>query len=102
MPSDYEEDSNVIQAATPRGKVSQQTQTDLDFSQWQVGPNGRFRAAARTIPNLHPGVYKVQQDDAGIFLQLQNVITDNIVELPETANTKVLSGMKTFWRNKDR
>lgn len=82
-------------------KLSNQTETDLDFSQWQVGPNGKFRAATRTISNLHPGVYKVEADDVGPFLQLQSVISDNIVELPETANTKVLDGMKVFWKSKD-
>lgn len=81
--------------------ISQKTNTDMDFSQWQVGTNGKYRAAARTVPSLHPGVYKVQQDDAGLFLQLQNVISDNIVELPETANVKVLEGMKKFWSSKD-
>jgi SpoVK/Ycf46/Vps4 family AAA+-type ATPase len=82
--------------------ISQKTNTDMDYSQWQVGPNGKFRAAAQTIPSLHPGVYKVQQDDNGIFLQLQNVISDNIVELPETANVKVLDGMKKFWSSRDK
>jgi SpoVK/Ycf46/Vps4 family AAA+-type ATPase len=83
-------------------KISQSKDTDLDYSQWQVGPNGLFRAAAQTIKKLHPGVYKVDQDDRGLFLQLQNVISDNIVSLPETANVKVLSGMKKFWQSKAR
>ncbi len=76
--------------------------TDLDFSQWQVGPNGKFRAAAQTIKKLHAGIYKILSDDAGIFLQLQNVLNDNIVKLPETANTVVLEGMKKFWASKAR
>jgi SpoVK/Ycf46/Vps4 family AAA+-type ATPase len=76
--------------------------TDLDFSQWQVGPNGKYRAATRTIPNLIPGVYKILQDDGGFYLQYQNVISDNIVELPETANVKVLGGMKKFWASRER
>src|ERR1700685_318352 len=83
------------------GKISKQTETDLDYSQWQVGPNGKFRAAAQTIPTLHPGVYKVDMDDYGPLLQLQTVISDNIVELPETANVRVLEGMKKFWQRKE-
>ncbi len=83
-------------------KISQKTETDLDYSQWQVGTNGKFRAAAKTIAHLHAGVYKVEQDDAGLYLQLQNVISDNIVELPDTANVKVLEGMKKFWNRQDK
>ena len=83
-------------------KISSKESTDMDYSQWQVGPNGKYRAAARTVANLPSGVYKIEQDDAGLYLQLQNVISDNIVELPETANTHVLKGMKTFWTRKNR
>ena len=81
----------------PNTKISSKTETDMDFSQWQVGPNGKYRAAARTVANLPSGVYKIEQDDGGLYLQLQNVISDNIVTLPETANTHVLNGMKKFW-----
>lgn len=97
----YDEDDNYPpQMATSHNKISQKTETDLDYTQWQVGPNGMFRAAALTIPHLHAGVYKVEKDDNGYFLRLQNVISDNIVELPETANVKVLNGMKKFWASK--
>jgi hypothetical protein len=102
---DHEDDDEGYPVPTSRNrtaKISQKTDTDMDYSQWQVGPNGKFRAAAKTIPHLHPGVYKIDQDDMGPFLQLQTVISDNIVELPETANVKVLTGMKKFWQSQDR
>jgi ATPase family associated with various cellular activities (AAA) len=76
--------------------------TDLDYSQWQVGPNGKFRPATQTIPHLAPGVYKPGRDDGGMFLQQQNVISDSIVELPETANVRVLQGMKKFWNSQSK
>lgn len=91
----YESEDEV--ATKLPAKISQQTGTDMDYSQWQVGSNGKFRSAAKTIPHLHPGVYKIESDDSGPYLQLQTVISDNIVTLPETANTKVLEGMKKFW-----
>lgn len=107
---DHEDDdddnypSAPVQVGSNRrmAKISQKTETDLDYSQWQVGTNGIFRAAAKTIPSLHAGVYKVEADDIGLFLQLQNVISDNIVELPETANVRVLEGMKTFWNKQNK
>ena len=92
----YDDDSDEM----PNTKISSKTDTDMDYSQWQVGPNGRFRPAAKTIPNLNSGVYKIDQDDAGMFLQEQELIGDSIVELPETANVQVLTGMKKFWSSK--
>ena len=85
-----------------KNQISQKTETDMDYSQWQVGPNGKYRSAAKTVPHLPAGVYKVEQDDAGPYLQLQDVISDNIVELPGTANVRVLEGMKKFWQRRDR
>lgn len=101
-PNDYFDDDEEEASPVPNTKISSKTETDMDYSQWQVGPNGKYRAAARTVANLPAGVYKIEQDDSGLFLQLQNVISDNIVELPETANIHVLSGMKKFWTRKDR
>lgn len=103
---DDDEDDSEDYVSTPvnrrMAKISKQTETDLDYSQWQVGPNGKFRPASKTIEHLHPGVYKVESDDTGPYLQLQTVISDSIVELPETANIKVLEGMKKFWKSKDK
>jgi len=96
----HDDDTDIGQSSV--AKISMKTETDMDYSQWQVGPNGKYRAAARTVAKLPSGVYKIEQDDGGLFLQLQNVISDNIVELPETANVHVLNGMKKFWKRKDR
>ena len=103
MRDDYFDDEDGDESAVPKNtSISSKTETDMDYSQWQVGANGKYRAAARTVANLPSGVYKIEQDDAGLYLQLQNVISDNIVELPDTANTHVLGGMKKFWTRKDR
>ena len=102
MRDNYYDDEDGDESPVPNTKISSKTETDMDYSQWQVGPNGKYRAAARTVANLPSGVYKIEQDEAGLYLQLQNVISDNIVELPETANTHVLSGMKKFWTRKSR
>jgi AAA+ superfamily predicted ATPase len=98
---DDDEDGDELIVPNPNTKISSKTETDMDYSQWQVGPNGKYRAAARTVANLPSGVYKIEQDESGLYLQLQDVISDNIVELPETANTHVLGGMKKFWTRKD-
>ena len=46
----------------PPAATSKSTQTDLDYNSWKVGPNGKFRAAAKTISALHHGVYKSPSD----------------------------------------
>lgn len=80
-------------------KVRRQQQ---DISQWQVGPNGIFRPAARTIPALEAGAYTVEADDRGAFLRHQSLLCDTIVELPDSANARVLAGIRKFWTRRAR
>lgn len=75
---------------------------DLDISQWQSGPNGICRPAARTIPMLEPGAYNVGADQYGPYLNPQTMLCDSIVELPDSANERVLAGIRKFWTRRER
>ena len=76
--------------------------TDLDLCQWQVGTNGVFRPAARTVKHLVPGAYTVNWDNHGAFLSRMHLVSDEIVQLPESANLKVLDCIRKFWASRDR
>ena len=76
--------------------------TDLDLCQWQVGTNGVFRPAARTVKHLVPGAYTVHCDNQGAFLSRMHLMSDEIVQLPESANLKVLDCIRKFWASRDR
>lgn len=76
--------------------------TDMDLCQWQVSPNKVFRPAARTTKHLVPGMYTVLQDQYGPFLQGLAPMSDQIVTLPESANIRVLDGIRKFWTSRER
>jgi hypothetical protein len=75
---------------------------DLDLCQWQVCANGTFRPAAKTVPGLPAGAYIVRADMLGPYLEARPIMSDDIVELPETANSRVLGVIRKFWGSGDR
>jgi hypothetical protein len=70
---------------------------EIEFKQWQIGPNGTYRPAGLTRSDLPSGVYSFDYNDQGLYIKLVNVITDSLVILPDNASEKVLTGMKKFW-----
>lgn len=87
---------------SPPSNNSPAYQQNLDHCQWQVGPNGVFRAAAKTIPALESGAYSTGEDQYGQFLKSKTLLSDEIVELPESPNARMLSGIQKFWTEKRR
>jgi hypothetical protein len=73
-----------------------------DFLQWQLGPNGTFRAAGATTASLPAGVYTGGYDAYGPYVERRPVLCDDLIELPDHATGRVLAGMETFWASADR
>lgn len=92
---------NSIEAAQPT-PPSAMVRTDIDYSLWQVLPNGCFRPGSRTQKALPPGAYRLDNDDRGLYLRYINVISDTIIELPEKSHIRVLEGIRKFWSSKDK
>ncbi len=86
----------------PAESPSPNVRTDLDLCQWQVSPNGIFRPAAKTIAHLKQGAYFCGQDDMGPYVKKMEPMSDDIVKLPESANIRVLDGIRKFWESRDR
>jgi SpoVK/Ycf46/Vps4 family AAA+-type ATPase len=86
----------------PVDQSDQKPPHNFDFSQWQVGTNGVFRPAAKTVPSLEPGVYAVEADSFGPLLRRKDVLCDQIVDLPDVATNRVLASMKKFWASRER
>jgi hypothetical protein len=91
--------SLAIESAPPS---SPSPRTDVDFALWQVLPNGRFRPGARTQDKLPAGAYRVGRDDFGLFLSRINILSDDIIELPEASHLRVLEGIRKFWASRER
>jgi hypothetical protein len=75
---------------------------DTDIAQWQIGPNSTFRPGPKTRAALPSGAYIVGQDGFGPYLETMKLMTVSLVELPDTANTRVLEGIRKFWASKER
>ena len=74
-----------------------------EFRQWAVAAGGvYFRPVGHTMPEMPAGVFRFQQDDAGIFLEQIRVVTDDLITLPDNANERVLKAMETFWSREKR
>ena len=72
-----------------------------DLSQWSMNPNDEFRPASRSTSELPAGIYNIGQDQFGVFLRKKVHLMDDIVELPDAAHKRVLTGIQRFWRSKD-
>ena len=80
----------------------QRVVTDVDFAQWQILSNGRYRPGARTQKKLPSAVFRAGGDDFGPYLELISLVSDEFVELPEPAHVRVLEGIRKFWASHGR
>jgi len=78
------------------------SKSSFEFRQWQVGANDTFRPAGVTRESIPPGVYVFDRDDNGLYAKKIKVITDSLVELPDSSSEKVLAGMAKFWDMEER
>jgi hypothetical protein len=79
------------------------TTNSSDHKQWQIGGNGTFFPCSATCSKIPSGVYRFSQDPyRGLFIQRMNVVTDDLIVLPDTANDRVLEGMRVFWQMQQR
>jgi hypothetical protein len=76
--------------------------SSMNLCQWQVGADDLFRPASRTVQSLPAGAYAVMADDLGPYLRGKTILTDDIIDLPETANGRVLESIQKFWRSRER
>ena len=87
------------ETATPTPSSPQQ---GAEYRQWQIGANDTFRPAGLTRKQLASAVYQFEEDQPGVYARRIAVITDSLIPLPDTANERVLEGMKVFWNRHDR
>lgn len=76
--------------------------SSTDFSQWMVGPNGTFRPVGETVRHLQPAVYVIEHDDRGVYFALHNIVTDDLIEIDDSASRRVVSGIQEFWKSRHR
>jgi hypothetical protein len=73
-----------------------------EYQQWHAGANDTFRAAGATIASLPAGVYASGYDPYGPYVERRAILCDDLVELPDHATGRVLSGIEMFWGAAER
>jgi hypothetical protein len=87
-------------------KVAQVDGTTLLASmtknQWAVLPNDVFTAIGTTVTHLPPAIYTLTNANGVIFFNKTKVLTDNLIELDDSAALRVIAGIETFWESKPK
>jgi len=100
------------QPAWPKGKTSSEaaapvseslpTYTSGNTCQWSILGDDRFRATGATTPKLPPGLYRIDEDQWGIYFSLTKPAIDTLIRLPDSAGDRVIAGIQAFWRSKEK
>lgn len=65
---------------------------------WAVYNENSFTACQSAVSTLEPGQYSVRHSDTiGVYLYKEDIILDNLIELPDSDGEKVLSEIERFW-----
>jgi hypothetical protein len=72
------------------------------FSQYQIAGEGVFGFAGRSAAVLPPGYYEIQVNLQGIFLKTSSLVTDELINLPNSASATVVNEIRKFWSIADR
>lgn len=86
------------QAAVGECPKPSSSMSSTDSSQWMIDANGTFRPAGATVPQLAPSVYSIEYDQIGIFFQRHPLLTDTLIDLNDSASTRVIRGIQSFWK----
>jgi AAA+ superfamily predicted ATPase len=81
----------------------QAVESALGYSQWAVQMDGCYRPTFNTVKLTPAGVYEINQDNNGYYIQKQKVIlSDNIMRLPMEQMNEIMGDLENFWNMKDR
>jgi hypothetical protein len=71
--------------------------------QWTTSDKKRFVPASRTAAKLVPAVYEIQHSATiGIYFEQIPIMTQNLIQFPQTNIERVCSEIQTFWDRGDK
>lgn len=97
-PDDYGQSNREVASESP--SPPRRADSNQEMRQRMVKPNGMFRPASTTRRKLEAGVYMPCEDGFGVYLNWMNLVTDEHLELPDSANARVLEGIGRFWASR--
>ena len=104
-PDTHALDKRQIGPARPPETSVSPTQIILGgMTQWGVLNATQFTPHGRTLTTLPPAVYRPEWDQTSQRLLLDQVqlVTDDLLRLPDTAGTLVLRSIEVFWQSAAR
>lgn len=74
----------------------------MTYIQWTTSDDTNFFPVGKTVDDLPPGCYTVQESMQGMYLQKQELRTNKLLKLPDTNSDKVVSEISKFWDSKEK
>lgn len=84
---DYDDDDDV---ETPNGALCQ-------YSRRGSG----FLATTQTAEKLPAAIYKLQSTNEGLLFDTHNVVTDDLLRLPDSKSDEVIAEIENFWTKRE-
>lgn len=79
-----------------------QAQSETEYCQWVVLSNGRYAAAGASADWLPAGAYTLLNTPDGLFFEKKKILTDTLIDLGNSNSTRVIEGIKLFWKRRQR
>jgi AAA+ superfamily predicted ATPase len=76
--------------------------SSMTKSQWAILPNDTFTAIGSTVSHLPPAIYTLASDGEVVFFNRTKVLTDNLIELDDSAALRIIDGIEKFWESKSK
>lgn len=74
-----------------------------DMCQWSIEGEGNFFFPTGRVGKVMPsGIYDIGESMRGPFFQVHVSETDELIELPDTQSSRILSLVKEFWQSEDK
>ncbi len=75
---------------------------ESDAQQWKIGSNGTFIPCGKTTPRIPAGVYGIEEHpNIGLYFRARNVISDDLLRLPDSKGDLVLQSIQHFWEREN-
>lgn len=72
------------------------------YCQWSVYPNDTYIPSGPKQDKIPAGVYKIVPTEAGPAFVKMSMVSDELIEIDDSVNVRVLASMKKFWNSRER
>jgi len=91
-----------VSGVSEEASVTQETQNVGDTVQWMCLPDSKFCGSGPTQKVIKPGAYRPFYNDRyGVVLEYRHLITDDIIEFPDSTSDYVLASIQKFWNQRE-